>query len=1727
MKRKKLLSILLAFILSISLSMPTFAAEIPDKQEIVGTSESESGHEELDEELPATEEPERGGAESQTEQLDSKEEKVSVPKSVQEAENNEEVEELKDNLEVQGASELQDSSQWTVEDFTYTNISQTLNGCDYTRQFKVSGPAVAGFSESGEEKLKTNKNLVIPSVNAQGEKLVGVAAKAFQEKGLESVQFPEGMMVDYDDTVTNVVTRRGNFIIAEYAFAKNNLTAVTLPRGVIAVMSSAFRYNQLKKVTLPHTIWWIENASFSDNELTTVGFPKTCDFQVQIHAFAFSRNQIKSVRLPNYAEVVEKNAFVLNPGAEECPADAPEKEKSLGGVVHMYTDNADLAKMERIHHIGRSAESQHSWHQKLIVGDKPVEEGEWTVSDFTFDGTTITGLSESGIEKRKANKALVLPDRTTKGEYVTALGDATGTYGLFATKEEKFDSVDLPDRITRIGNRAFVENGLSEVVKFPSGLKEIGVAAFQNNSLERVVLPNSVTTLGGGAFGTNQKLHTIVLSKSLTEIPTGAFGCSDAKNWMENLTEVVIPEGITKIGNNAFAGNNIKNIVVPSTVTEIGEYAFSTKDGLKEECTVVLQEGLKKIGNYAFRNKMIKEIQLPSSVNGLATETFIKGSSDEIQTTIVYITKEQYRNKENFPKSSYHTYKIKQDSNDTEWDEFDFTYGTWEEASPTSTSDITFYPASDESNTIVLNPYVVMGLSESGQAKLEKNKDLVIPETDQDGRKVTGVGPKAFQKMGLESVEFPENVKVKYEGASDIIADGVKERGDFIIGFSAFLGNNLTSLELPEGVIGVGANAFNGNQLTNVSIPETMWRISNAAFGKNQIVSINFPKTCDFKLNVDMMAFAINKVKAVRLPDRIEKLEYNVFMQNTGKEDVAAEAPSTWKKGGVVYMYADAAIASESLVCHNDNGVTGSRRSYAQKLITNEEMPDALTPWGAEDFTYSDSGATVTGLSEKGIAKRAENPNLIIPDKSVDGTVITALADATTGGGSKTKVENYGLFSTAEEKIASVVLPKNLERIGNGVFQNCALTSIHFPSTLKTIGEYAFAQNSLITVNLPNSVTEVGAGAFSSNTTLGKVKFSSGMMTIPTSFAENSETATAFTEIVIPEGITSIGDNAFKGNQFTNVEIPKTVKTIGNYAFAQLQDAPKLEKIVLTEGLESIGGYAFQYATVNELKLPTTVTELDDNAFRDCGGEGKVKLYTTNKEQADKLGASGYHEVIYNHLLDSGWSEKDFVFDGTRIVGWSEMGNQTRLEKKELVIPDTNPETKENITEIADNAFKIPDAEVEQLKDSVDSPNGMTTIVLPETLVKIGEKAFEYNSITTIDFPKTLTVIGTSAFHGNQLRQVVLPDSVTTVSSGAFSQNNITEITFPKNLTKLEAGVFSMNIRLEHVKLPNKLTEIGDSAFAGARFTSLQIPKSVTKIGKKAFHLHHLKELTIPGNVKEIGASAFEGTFKAITLKKLILEEGVETIGERAFKEGYLQSVNLPNSLKSLASNAFENNSGTNNDHIVVCYTKNKEHLKWPEASTYKIVFQEDKVVTPPVVQQKVRVNKIKLTGISKKIAAGKKMTLKATVYPANASNKKVTWKSSNKKVATVNSKGVVTMKKKSGGKKVKITAIAADGSGIKATYTITSMKGVVKKVTISGKKTVKAGKSLKLKAKVTASKKANKKVTWTSSNTKYAKVSASGKVKTYKAGKGKKVKITAKATDGSGKKKTVTIKIK
>lgn len=88
-------------------------------------------------------------------------------------------------------------------------------------------------------------------------------------------------------------------------------------------------------------------------------------------------------------------------------------------------------------------------------------------------------------------------------------------------------------------------------------------------------------------------------------------------------------------------------------------------------------------------------------------------------------------------------------------------------------------------------------------------------------------------------------------------------------------------------------------------------------------------------------------------------------------------------------------------------------------------------------------------------------------------------------------------------------------------------------------------------------------------------------------------------------------------------------------------------------------------------------------------------------------------------------------------------------------------------------------------------------------------------------------------------------------------------------------------------------------------------------------------------------------------------------------------------------------------------------------------------------VKQKKKVTSVKIKASTKKVKAGKKVKLTATVRPQNASNRKVRWSSSNTKYATVTSKGVVKTKKAGKGRTVKITATAKDGSGKKATVKI------------------------------------------------------------------------------------------
>ena len=173
---------------------------------------------------------------------------------------------------------------------------------------------------------------------------------------------------------------------------------------------------------------------------------------------------------------------------------------------------------------------------------------------------------------------------------------------------------------------------------------------------------------------------------------------------------------------------------------------------------------------------------------------------------------------------------------------------------------------------------------------------------------------------------------------------------------------------------------------------------------------------------------------------------------------------------------------------------------------------------------------------------------------------------------------------------------------------------------------------------------------------------------------------------------------------------------------------------------------------------------------------------------------------------------------------------------------------------------------------------------------------------------------------------------------------------------------------------------------------------------------------------------------------------------------------------------------------------------------TYDISFNSDVVVSP---------TSITLNKTSATIEQGKSLTLTATVAPTNATNKTVTWTTSNSSVATV-SGGTV---KAVGAGTATITAKTANGKTATCKVTVTAPTVDVTGITLNKTTaSVTKGSSLTLTATIAPTDATNKTVTWTSSNTSVATVSG-GVVKGVAAG-------TATITAASYNGKTAACKV-
>ncbi len=209
------------------------------------------------------------------------------------------------------------------------------------------------------------------------------------------------------------------------------------------------------------------------------------------------------------------------------------------------------------------------------------------------------------------------------------------------------------------------------------------------------------------------------------------------------------------------------------------------------------------------------------------------------------------------------------------------------------------------------------------------------------------------------------------------------------------------------------------------------------------------------------------------------------------------------------------------------------------------------------------------------------------------------------------------------------------------------------------------------------------------------------------------------------------------------------------------------------------------------------------------------------------------------------------------------------------------------VTEIWDYAFSEAEELSEEFEELPESP--IASIVIPNTVTKIGESAFRRNALTQIDIPTSVTRIGYYAFAENALTHVDIPDSVTEIVEGAFAKNALTHVTLPNSLTEINERVFQDN-SLTHLVLPNSVTMIGDRAFSNNAINKISIPMSVTEVGEEAFASNAISYVLLPTSITYMGDDAFinnplrgrpiKGFGKKKPPRELTDEEFLEAIGD-------------------------------------------------------------------------------------------------------------------------------------------------------------------------------------------------------------------------------------------------------
>ena len=451
--------------------------------------------------------------------------------------------------------------------------------------------------------------------------------------------------------------------------------------------------------------------------------------------------------------------------------------------------------------------------------------------------------------------------------------------------------------------------------------------------------------------------------------------------------------------------------------------------------------------------------------------------------------------------------------------------------------------------------------------------------------------------------------------------------------------------------------------------------------------------------------------------------------------------------------------------------------------------------------------------------------------------------------------------------------------------------------------------------------------------------------------------------------------------------------------------------------------------------------------------------------------------------------------------------------------------------------------------------SSLTSIEIPNSVTSIGEYALTYcTSLTSIEIPNSVTSIGHNAFSNcSSLTSVIIGNSVTSIGDDAFAHcSSLTSIVVDADNSKydsrngcnaiIETASNTLIAGCQNTIIPNSVTSIGDDAFRYcSSLTSIQIPNSVTSIGYEAFYYcSSLTSVVIGNSVTSIGEMAF---YDCHSLTDVVIGNSVTSIGEYAFMYcSSLTSIQIPNSVTSIGKLAFSDCTSLTSVVIgnsvtsigkdafsdctsltkITCLATNPPTIKSNTFYSYSAelyvpvgcisayqsanYWNKFNIKEIPTLSTSIVLNKT-----SASLKAAETLTLVATVLPENATDKSVTWKSSNEAVAIVDTNGLVTAITVG---EATITATTADGSNLSASCKVTVTSTLATSITLDYTEYEIVEKSdFQLTAIILPESTTNKGVVWSSSDIWIASVDENGLARAYSVGE---AIITATTVDGS-----------